>query len=336
MTNPKYAWAKKYPSTIYQSAFQDLGEALARWRKSLSSMPVFASKKKGDSFTLYKTAGLYPEKGVMTPFSNRVVIRPGKHINLPGYGVVRSKEKVDYFYSSQTFTISRSADRWYVSSMLDAERVPPIIHKVEKVGIDLGVKTFATLSDSLTITAPPELKKAKIKLSKSQWRNRNKQLGNRIKGIKASNNAKKYFQKLAIKHSDIANIRLDFLQKTTTEISKKYYQIRIEDLNVSGMIANHKLAEALSSLGLYEFRRQLEYKQSFYGTKVEIVDRWFPSSKTCSSCGHKQDMKLSDRVFNCGSCGYCIDRDLNAAINLENADNNLAKPKAKKTLKRFL
>ncbi len=217
--------------------------------------------------------------------------------------------------------------------MLDVERIPPIIHEVQKVGIDLGVKTFATLSDGSFITAPTSLKKAKTKLSKIQWRNRNKQLGDKSKGIKASNNAKRYFEKLATKHSDIANIRKDFLQQTTTEISKKYYQIRIEDLNVSGMIANHKLAEALSSLGLYEFRRQLEYKQSFYGIKIEIVDRWFPSSKTCSKCGHKQDMKLSDRVFNCGGCGYSIDRDLNAAINLENADNNLAFRKAKKIIK---
>ena len=333
LTNPLYAWAKKYPSTIYQSAFQDLGEAMLRWRKGLASIPVFAAKRSCDSFTLYKTAGLYPEKGVMTPFSNRMVIEPGKHIKLPGYGTVRSYEKVDYTYSSQTFTISRTASKWFVSSMLDVERIPPIIHEVQKVGIDLGVKTFATLSDGSTITAPPELKKAKIKLSKFQWRNRNKQLGNRIKGIRASNNAKKYFDKLASKHSNIANIRKDFLQKTTTDISKKYYQIRIEDLNVSGMIANHKLALALSSLGLYEFRRQLEYKQSFYGTKVEIVDRWFPSSKTCSKCGHKQDMKLSDRVFNCGACGYSIDRDLNAAINLENADNHLSKLQVKKTIK---
>jgi putative transposase len=333
LTNPKYAWAKKYPSTIYQSAFQDLSEAITRWRKGLSSIPVKACKKKGDSFTLYKSAGLYLEKGVMTPFSNRVVIEPGKHIKLPGYGTVRSYEKVDYAYSSQTFTISRTASKWFVSSMLDVERIPPIIHEVHKVGIDLGVKTFATLSDGSTIAAPESLKKAKTKLNKFQWRNRNKQLGNNKLGIKTSSSARKYFDKLALKHSEIASIRKDFLQKTTTEISKKYYQIRIEDLNVRGMIANHKLAEALSSLGLYEFRRQLEYKQSFYGTKVEIVSRWFPSSKTCSKCGHKQEMKLSNRVFNCGGCGYCIDRDLNAAVNLENADNNLAKPLVKKTIK---
>lgn len=141
------------------------------------------------------------------------------------------------------------------------------------------------------------------------------------KGVRASKNAKKFFNSVARKHSEIANIRRDFLQKTTTEISKKYYRIRVEDLNVSGMVANHKLADAISSLGLYEFRRMLDYKQSHYGTKLEVVDRWYPSSKTCSKCGHVQNMKLSDRVFNCGACNFVIDRDLNAAINLEKADN---------------
>ena len=95
--------------------------------------------------------------------------------------------------------------------------------------------------------------------------------------------------------------------------------IRIEDLNVSGMIANHKLSAAISDLGFYEFRRQLVYKQSHYGTKVELVDRWYPSSKTCSRCGHIQPMPLRERVFDCQGCGFQIDRDLNASLNLENA-----------------
>jgi putative transposase len=335
MTLPEYAWTRNYSSTIYQSAFQALGEAVARWRKGLAQFPVLATKKKGDSFTLYKANAVYPKKGEPAlPFTNRVVIEPGRHINLPGVGTVRLKEKVDYYYSSQTFTVSRTADRWFVSSNIDADRVPPIIHKFSKVGIDLGVKTFATLSDGSTVTAPSTLKKAKTKLNKFQWRNRKKQLGNRFACLRASKNAKKFFEKQASFHARIGNIRRDFLQKTTTEISKKYYRIRIEDLNVSGMVANHKLAEAVSSLGLYEFRRQLDYKQSHYGTHVELVDRWYPSSKTCSKCGHKQDMKLSDRVFNCGACSYSIDRDLNAAINLENADNHLAAIKEKKTIKR--
>ncbi|BAZ10835.1 transposase [Calothrix sp. NIES-4071] len=335
MTLPEYAWTRNYSSTIYQSAFQDLGEAIARWRQGLAEFPVLAAKKSCDKFTVYKASAVYPKKGEPAlPFTNRVVIEPGRKINLPGVGEVRSKEKVDFYYSSQTFTVTRTADKWFVSSNIDAERVPTIFHKVEKVGIDLGVKTFATFSDSSTISAPDSLKKAKTKLSKEQWRNRNKEFGNKILGVRASKNAKKFFNSIARKHAHIANIRRDFLQKITTEISKKYYKIRVEDLNVSGMVANHKLAEAVSSLGLYEFRRMLDYKQSHYGTKLEVVDRWYPSSKTCSLCGHVQDMKLSDRVFNCGACNFSCDRDLNAAINLEKADNHLAKTKQKKSIKK--
>lgn len=191
---------------------------------------------------------------------------------------------------------------------------------MESVGIDLGVKTFATLSDGSTIVAPSSLKKAKTKLSKLQWRHRRKQIGNHRQGIRASKNALTYFEQVAKSHAHIASIRRDFLQKTTTEISRKYYRIRIEDLNISGMIANGKLSEAVSSLGLYEFRRMLTYKEAFYGTKVELVDRWFPSSKTCSRCGSIQPMPLSERVYKCGAgCGHIMCRDLNAAINLDNA-----------------
>jgi putative transposase len=105
----------------------------------------------------------------------------------------------------------------------------------------------------------------------------------------------------------------------TTDLSQRAYRIRIEDLNVSGMMANHKLADAVANNCFYEVRRQLIYKQKHYGTKVELVDRWFPSSKTCSMCGNIQPMKLSERVYNCMACGHVQDRDMNAAINLQNA-----------------
>ena len=163
------------------------------------------------------------------------------------------------------------------------------------------------------------MKKAKTKLGKLQWRNRNKLLGNRKLGIKASKKAQRYYVELAKQTARLANIRQDTTQKMTTDLSRKAYNIRIEDLNVSGMMANHKLASAVSNNCFYEIRRQLVYKQAHYGTKVELVDRWYPSSKTCSECGHVQDMKLSERVFNCPKCGHSQDRDLNASINLEHA-----------------
>jgi putative transposase len=232
-------------------------------------------------------------------------------------GTFRLKEAIRYNCCSQTFTISRTADKWYVSFTIKADRIPPLYHEVsEPTGIDLGVSTFATLSDGTVYQLPNSLKKAKIKLGKLQYRNRNKQLGNRKLGIKASKNAQKFYRNQAKQHADIAQGRRDFLQKTTTEISQKYAHIRIEDLNVSGMVANHKLAASVVDSGFYEFRRFLTYKSPIYGTIVELVDRWYPSSKTCSSCSHVQPMPLQARVFVCEACGNNCNRDLNAAINL--------------------
>jgi putative transposase len=327
MHKPEYAWMKAYPSTIYQSAFQALKEAFSRWRKGLAKMPVFKQRKKGDSFTVYKTAGVYPEKGKPPlPFTNRTVLL-GKKIQLPGLKQpFRLKEAIPFICASQTFTVSRSAEKWFVSFTLDVEKLPPLFHPKGKVGIDLGVKAFATLSDGTIIDSPNPMRKAKTKLGKLQWRNRNKQLGNSRLGIRKSNNAGKHYIRLAQQQSKISNQRQDFLpcgtlreHKTTTEIAKTYSVVRIEDLKVQGMIANHKLALAISDCGFYEFRRQLDYKQAHYGHQLEIVDRWFPSSKTCSSCNHIQPMPLKERVFDCQRCKIKIDRDLNASINLENA-----------------
>jgi putative transposase len=320
MNESEYQWMKKYPSTIYQSAFIDLKSAFSRWRQGLSGFPRYKSKKKGDSFTIYKTSGVYPSTGrPALPFTNRVVIEAGKRIKLPGLSTFRLKEKIDFMCSSQTFTVSRTADKWFVSFVLDAEKLPPLVHPVETVGIDLGVKCLATVSDGTTYAMPNSTKIAKTKLGRIQWRNRHQVKGNRKAGIKPSNNAKKTLLKVSRLHARIANIRRNVIHKMTTDISKRVDRIRIEDLNVKGMVANHKLAEAISNNCFYEIRRQLTYKTAMYGTKLEIVDRWYPSSKTCCQCGHVQPMPLSERVFNCGGCGQIIDRDLNASLNLERA-----------------
>ncbi|MBD3558454.1 IS200/IS605 family element transposase accessory protein TnpB [Planktothrix sp. FACHB-1355] len=300
---PEYAWMNQLSSRVYQNAFIALKNGLTRFFKGLGKFPVFKRKKDRDSFTVDSCNGL-------------VTVSVGNFIKIPTLGTFRLYEPVPFTIASQTFTVSRHADKWYVSF---AEKVPPLFHKVEKVGIDLGVKTFATFSDGTTIEAPASIKQVKIKLAKLQWRNRNKQLGNKKAGIPTSNNANKYYRQVAKLHAKITNIRRDFLQKLTTKISQKYHCIRIEDLNISGMMANSKLADAISNLGLYELRRQLTYKQSMFSTVVELVNRWFPSSKTCSECGHIQPMKLSDRVFHCQGCGSIKCRDFNASLNLEYA-----------------
>lgn len=301
---PEYQWTNKLSSRVYQNAFIAFNNALERFFKGLSGFPNFKRKKSGDSFTVDSSNGA-------------VFLMAGNLLKIPTLGTFRLKEAIGYNCCSQTFTISKTADKWYVSFTVKAEKIPPLYHEVaEPTGIDLGVSTFATLSDGTVYKLPVSLKSAKIKLGKLQYRHRKKQLGNRQLGIKASKNAQKFYRYQRRQHAKMASRRRDFLQKTTTEISKKYAHIRIEDFNISGMVANHKLAQAVSDSGFYEFRRELTYKSPIYATVVEVVDRWFPSSKTCSNCGNIQAMPLKERVFVCEGCGNTCNRDLNAAINL--------------------
>lgn len=325
MQRPEFAWMKSYPSTVYQSAFIALKAAFERWRKGLSDFPQKKSKKKGDSFTVYKTSGIYPEKGKPAlPFTNRVVLEAGKRITLPGLKTFRLKERLDFRCSAQTFTVSRTADKWFVAFLLDAEKLPPLTHPLDRIGVDLGVKALATCSDGTVYEMPATTKQAKTKLVKLQWRNRRKVLGNRKLKLKASKNAQQFYRKLAKQHAHIANIRRDTTQKMTTDLSRKAAVIRLEDLNVSGMMANHKLASAVTNNCFYEIRRQCVYKQDHYGTQVELVDRWYPSSRTCSCCGQVQPMPLFERVFRCQNhaCNNVMDRDENAALNLEHCPSD--------------
>ncbi len=213
-------------------------------------------------------------------------------------------------------TISRKADRWFISFKIETQ-LQVTEKSVDVVGVDLGVKSLATLSTGEVFVGAKSYKNLEAKLSRLQYLNRHK--------IKLSNNWKKAQLKIARLHSKIANIRKDTLHKLTTYLAKNHSQIVIEDLNVSGMMANHKLAKAVADMGFYEFRRQLEYKCQLYGSKLIIVDRWFPSSKTCSRCGAvKESLLLSERVFNCEHCNFSCDRDLNAALNLAMAVSSTA------------
>ena len=177
------------------------------------------------------------------------------------------------------------------------------------MGVDLGIKALATLSTGEVIVGAKSDKKYAAKLSRMQGLNRQKTIGSR--------NGKKAQLKIARLHIKIANIRKNTLHKLTALLAKNHGTVAIEDLNVSGMMANHKLAASIADMGFFEFRRQLTYKCKLYGSKLVVVDRWFPSSKTCSNCSTKKEtLGLSERVFECGHCGFVIDRDLNAAINL--------------------
>ena len=313
---PEFAWCNNLSSRVYQNAFRDLKTAYSRYFQGLGEKPVLKSKKNKPSFRVESSNG-------------KVLLEAGKTLKIPTLGTFRLKEAIPFMSVSQTFTISKSADKWFVSFSIDADRLPPRIHPViEPVGIDLGCKTFATLSDGNVIESPRPYKQAKTKLGQLQYQNRHKQLGNRRKGIKASNNAKKYQDKVRKQHYKVACQRQDFLQQTTTKLCKNYGHIKIESLNVQGMMANHKLASSIADLGMYEFKRQLTYKTQWYANRVDIIDQWYPSSKKCSNCGHKKEtLSLSDRLYFCDECGFECDRDLNASINLEKAPQEVIREK---------
>ena len=180
----------------------------------------------------------------------------------------------------------------------------------KSVGIDLGLKSFATLSDGVVIDNIKFFREKQSEIIKIQ-----KHLSRKKKG---SNRFKKNKSRIARLHNRVANKRNDFLHNVTALLVNNYDVICIEDLNVSGMLYNHKLAKAISDTSFSMFRSMLEYKCNWYGKKLVVIDRFYPSSKTCSKCGwKKEDLTLSDRVFKCENCGIEIDRDLNASINIE-------------------
>jgi putative transposase len=241
-----------------------------------------------------------------------------KSIQLPRLGTLRLKEKsyLPMHARMGSATITEQAGRWYVSICVHEEQAEPTPATGPVVGVDLGVKTLATVSDGREIANPKALRKRLKRLQRlARWHSRTH---------KGSANRKKAQRKLARMHARIANIRKDALHKATAGLVAKNKPceqrpavIVIEDLNVSGMLKNRKLARAIADVGFYEFRRQIVYKARYAGCIVQVVSRWEPSSKTCSGCGWLHlDLTLADRVFICRQCGLTIDRDLNAAQNL--------------------
>ncbi|OKH61096.1 RNA-guided endonuclease InsQ/TnpB family protein [Scytonema sp. HK-05] len=286
-------WYYECSKSTPQQALMALREAWKRCFNKTAGVPKFKKKGKRDSFTLEGT----------------VKILGNNKIQVPVIGVLKTYERLPQVLTKSA-TISRQADKWFISFRFDVETQN--LEQTNVVGVDLGVKNLATLSTGEVIAGAKSYKKYEAKLSRMQWLNRHKIIG--------STNWKKAQIAVARLHMKIANIRKDTLHKLTTLLAKNHGTVVIEDLNVSGMMANHKLARAIADMGFYEFRRQLTYKCQLYGSKLIVVDRWFPSSKTCSNCGTKKEtLTLNERVFECGDCGFVIDRDLNAAINLSKA-----------------
>ena len=293
----QFPWMLEATKNAPQMAIIQLGEAFKNFFAGRAKYPKFRKKGVHDRFTL----------------TNDQFSIDGCRIRIPNLGWVRMRESLRFNGKIMSATISRVADRWFASITVD---VPDQSHlpKAENqgvVGVDLGVSALATLSTGETITGPKPHKALLTRLQRLSRSLSRKQ--------KRSANRKKAKAKLARLHARIANIRQDALHKLTTDLTRRFHTIGIEDLNVRGMVRNRHLARSIADMGFFEFRRQLEYKAAMRGGQVVIADRWFPSSKICSCCGHKQEeLPLSVRRGACSLCGVEHDRDLNAAINLEN------------------
>ena len=279
-----------------QQALRDLENA---WKRKL--------KVKGSGTPRYKKKfakdGFYLEGAIQ--------VKDG-FIKLPKIGYVRLFETVPN-QTIKNVRITRKADNWFVSFKVEVD-IPHTTKCFGKVGVDLGVKTLATLSDGTVFPALKPYRKNKARLAKLQ-----RQASKQVKG---GQNRAKTLLRVAKLHARIANIRNDATNKLTSYLAKNHSEIVIEDLKVSGMIKNQSLASAITDSGFYEFRRQLEYKSEWYGSKVSVIDKWYPSSQLCSGCGNRQEMPLHVRQYECSQCGISLDRDLNAALNIRDYSEN--------------
>ena len=314
--NPDKLWIKEVSSKSVKRSIENGCVAFTRFFKHQSAFPNFKRKGKSD-------VKMYFVK------NNPKDCRCERHrINIPSLGWVRMKEK-GYLpttkdgYVIKSGHVSIKADRYYVSVLIEIPNNKIANNSNEGIGIDLGLKDFAIVSNSKTyknINKSAKLKKLEKQLIREQ-RSLSRKYENLKKG-ESTQRANIQKQKLNVQklHHKIDDIRTDYINKTIAEIVKtKPSYITIEDLNVSGMMKNKHLSKAVASQKFYEFRTKLQAKCKEIGIELRVVDRWYPSSKTCHCCGAiKKDLKLSDRIFQC-DCGYTDDRDFNAALNLRDA-----------------
>lgn len=301
-------WWTKNSKEAYSYGLEALAKGLSNWMKSRRG----ARKGRRVGFPKFKAKDkATPRFAYTTGF--RLIEGDPKALRLPKVGRVHCMEDVTERVNGARVlrvTVSRRAGRWFAALAVEREDEPVVkAPKGGAVGVDLGIKTLATLSDGTVINNPRYLRKSERKLKRAQQALSRKTMG--------SNRRAKTRAKVARLHAHVANQRLDAMHKATTWLAGTYSEISVEDLNAAGMVKNHRLAKAVSDAAFGEFRRQLEYKTARTGATLHVVDRWYPSSKTCSACGAvKAKLSLSERVYRCDGCGLSIDRDLNAAVNI--------------------
>jgi len=293
-----HAWLYESSKSVPQTSLDDLDVAFKNFLRGRRGgqrvgFPQFKSRK--------RTPARFRLTGVIRVFH--------RHLQLPRLGKVRLKE-AGYVPTRDTHimsaTVSERAGRWYVSVTVEEDVAVPE-NNGSSVGLDVGINRLATLSDGTVVLNPRPLERSRRKLTSTQRALARKQPGSR--------NAARLRLRLARIHARVANLRRDQLHKLTTQLTRTKSLIVIEDLAPSLMIRNRHLARAISDAGFAELRRQLEYKAIWYGSRILVAPRFFPSTKMCSNCGALNEVPLSVRVVTC-ACGMTLDRDLNAALNL--------------------
>ena len=326
----EYKWLNEVSNNVTKQAIKDACSAYKNFFKGQSKFPKFKSRK-------HSIPSFYQDN-IQIKFTEN-------HVKVEGFSMSKKQNKqklnwiklcekkkipTDCKYMNPRFTYDGLY--WYVSVSIevDDDTENTTIPSNEGVGIDLGIKDLAVCSDGNTYkninknqkVKKLEKKKRRLQRSVSRKYNKNKKGENYCK----TNNIIKREKELLKITKRLTNIRHNYLHQTTSEIIKRKPSfICIEDLNVSGMMKNKHLSEAIQQQGLYEFRRQIEYKAKWNNIPVIIADRFFPSSKMCSCCGHvKKDLKLSDRIYKC-ECGNIINRDFQASLNLKKYGKNVLK-----------